>query len=140
MPHLITSPPTFNPHHIHDLNFKELMSERAFFEPFLKAYLPQELQKTIDWNLLEIHRSGPKRLENKTQENFEPDLIYFLRSTKNNSKKEYSLCVHIEHQTSSDPLMPLRISNYQTAELLAYAKHNPGKKLPIIFSLIYYQG
>ena len=36
--------------------------------------------------------------------------------------------------------MALRVINYQTAELLAYAKQNPGKQLPGIMTLIYHQG
>lgn len=119
----------------HDANFKALMSEPLFFQGFLKAYLPLELLERLDLNQIEIFKQDGKILEAKTNKEFESDLVYILKC------KKLSLFLHIEHQTQSDRLMPLRVLHYQTAAILAYARaHRKKKFFPIIISMIYHQG
>ncbi len=121
----------------HDINFKELMSNPIFFEGFLTAYLPRELLLKLDWSSIKFYKMGGQHIESKTHQTFESDLIYLADF----EKEKQMLWVHLEHQSRPDRRMPLRILNYQTAELLSYAKQNPKEKLlPGIISLIYHQG
>lgn len=120
----------------HDSNFKQLMAERSFFEPFIKTYLPKEIVDRIDWDSMQLYKMGGKHREKKTQREFESDVIYLA----NLEHQDAFIWLHSEHQASPDRLMPLRIINYQAAELLSYAKQNPGKGLPGIVTLIYHQG
>ena len=126
-----------------DINFKSLMSEPDFLNGFLKTYLPKKILKKIEVNSLEILQRPGKYLEEKTNKEFESDLVYYLKISIKNTDQDYLLLLHIEHQSSSDPLMSLRISTYQNAELLAYAQENKNRNLkpdPVIISLIYHQG
>lgn len=121
---------------LHDHHFKELMAERVFFESFMKAYLPRALQVRMDWSSLKIYRMGAQHVEKKTQKEFEADVVYLAKL----QGKDSFIWVHVEHQSAPDKLMALRIVNYQTAELLAYAKQNPLQALPSIVTFIYHQG
>ena len=120
----------------HDANFKQLMSHRSFFEGFINAYFPKDLLNQMDWKSIELYKMGGKHLEEKTHKEFEADLIYLARF----NQEESFLWIHCEHQSSPDKNMTLRIVNYQTAELLSYAKQNPKKNLPSIVTFIYHQG
>lgn len=112
------------------------MQERSFFEPFMKTYLPEEIQNRMDWGTLELYKMCGTHQEDKTKQTFESDIIYLA----NLGKEPSMLWLHSEHQSRSDYFMPLRIINYQTAELLSFTKANPGKKLPAIVTIIYHQG
>ena len=101
------------------------------------AYLPKDLLPKLDWSSIKLYKMGGQHIESKTQKAFESDLIYLA----NFAKEPKMLWIHIEHQSTPDRRMFLRILNYQTAELLAYATQNPKEKLlPGIISLIYHQG
>ena len=121
----------------HDSNFKQLMSNQTFFEGFLRTYLPAELLIKINWGSIKFYKMGGQHVEINTQKSFESDLIYLADF----DSEPQMLWIHLEHQSKPDRRMPLRILNYQTAELLTYAKKNPKQKqLPGIISLIYHQG
>ncbi len=130
----------------HDQLFKQLMTERSFFEGFAKSYLPEELLGQIDWNAIELHKMSGSHIEDKTNRSFEADVVYLFKNQKINKEKNrvqkraVFLWLHCEHQTTPDKNMILRVIHYQTAELLAYAKQNPHRKLPGIVTFIYYQG
>ncbi len=119
-----------------DHHFKELMAERSFFELLMKTYLPAGLLSRIDWKSIELYKMGGKHLEENTGKEFESDVIYLAQL----SGKDSFLWLHSGYQSNSDRMMPLRIMNYQTAELLFYAKQNPEKDLPGVITLIYHQG
>ncbi len=120
----------------HDRHFKQLMQERSFFEPFLKTYLPQDILKRIDWDSVDFYKMGGRHREQNTQREFEADIIYLALI----GGKQSFLWIHSEHQSTADPYMPLRVTNYQIAELVSFAKQNPGKPLPTIITIIYHQG
>jgi len=126
-----------NTHHQeHDRHFKKLMGSRAFYEPFIKTYLPKELLGRVDWQATELYKMSGTHMEENSQKSFEADVIYL---TKINGESHF-FWLHVEHQSTPDKHMTLRVLNYQIAELLNYAKQNPGKKLPSIVSFIYNQG
>ena len=120
----------------HDNNFKQLMAERSFFEPFIKTYLPPELLNRIDWESVSLYKMGGSHIEENTQKEFEADVIYLAKL----DGRDAFLWLHCEHQGAPDKMIVLRVINYQSAELLSYAKQNPGKDLPAIVTLIYHQG
>jgi len=125
----------------HDQNFKALMSEPDFLNDFLKAYLPQNLQRLINLNTAEITPRPLKHLEPKTNKSFEADLVYCLKNTNQTQDQHTLLFIHIEHQSTPDKNMPFRIAHYQTAQIASYMKENINKDSPPqIISFIYYQG
>jgi predicted transposase/invertase (TIGR01784 family) len=121
---------------IHDKTFAELLSQRTFFEGFLRNYLPDEIKKTVQWETLKLYKIDGRHIQEKTQQISIADVIYLCQI----DQQENMLWVHVEHQSTPDRLMPLRIINYQTGELLSYAKTHKNKNFPPIISFIYFQG
>ena len=105
----------------------------------IKQYLPIEITENIDFSTLKLDALNVEHVRQQNHENLkekEQSDLAFLFKFKNN---ELGSCIcHVENQTSDDPTLLLRIRHYQTAYLLDFAKRNPNKKLPIIFSIIYY--
>ncbi len=120
----------------HDHYFKALMTKRAFFESFIKAYLPKEWLDLLDWSSIQLYKMSGRHRSEKLRKEFEADVIYLARF----GDQECLIWFHCEHQTTPDRLMTLRTVNYQSAELLGYAEQNPQKPLPTIITLIYQQG
>ena len=83
-------------HYDHDRNFKTLMAERSFYEPFIKAYLPQELLGRVDWAATELHKMSGAHTEQNSQKTFEADVIYL---TKINGEVNF-FWFHVEHQST----------------------------------------
>lgn len=115
------------------------MSDFDFFNGFLKAYLPKTLEIKIKKYFSLIRQSSTSFLESRTHTEFEADLIYDYQSS------DLFLLIHIEHQSSPDQAMSLRIANYQSAALLSHLpnaikKNNKKENKPEIISLVYYQG
>lgn len=121
---------------IHDKTFAQLLSDQRFVEDFFKTYLPVEIQNLIQWKSLSLYKMGGKHVQEKTHQISIADVIYLAKI----DQEMGMLWIHFEHQAKPDRLMTLRIVNYQTAELLNYAKVNKLDKLPPIISLIYHQG
>ena len=121
---------------LHDRTFKELVKQRSFFEPFIKTYLPKGLLKRLDWRSVKFYKMGGRHLEDNTHNEFEADVIYLAEI----GGKTSFIWLHAEHQSTPDKYIVLRVVNYQSAELLTYARQNPNKPLPMIVTILYYQG
>ncbi len=120
----------------HDKTFHQLMEERSFFLPFLKTYLPPEIQAKINWDSVRFYRASGKHISGQKQRAHQSDIMYLADFMG----EPGIIWLHGEHQSTPDPLLGLRIMQYQISELLNYAKANKSKKLPTIVTLIYYQG
>ena len=126
---------------IHDTTFKELLCERSFFIPLFKTYLPTPLAAPITWKDLDFYKMDGTHIQEKTKGRRSTDVLYLapLKST-GKDKNSMLLWLHLEHQSSFDKLLPLRLINYQTGILLDYAKANNSTQLPPIVGLIIYHG
>ena len=51
------------------------MSERSFLEGFVRTYLPKDLLKRMEWGSIELYKMGGRHLEEKTNKEFEADLM-----------------------------------------------------------------
>ncbi len=121
---------------LHDKHFHALLEEREFAIPFLQSHLPEEIKNRIDWSSLHLRRMGGKHVIGMTKASMHADIVYLVDIDNHPAL----LWIHIEHQSTFDPLMPLRILQYQVGELLAYAKSNKTHQLPAIISLLFHQG
>ncbi len=120
----------------HDKTFQALMQQRTFALSFLQAHLPPDLQEQIDWNTLQLLRIDGKHIENAAASTICSDIVYLV----NVNHEPAMLWTHIEHQSTPDRWMALRVLQYQVATLLSHARSNDLTKLPAIISIIYYQG
>ncbi len=120
----------------HDHTFKLLLRQASFVIPLLKTYLPEDIQKLIHWDTLELYQLSGDHKEEKTLNEHIADVVYQARI----QDELGFLWIHFEHQGQPDAMMPMRTVNYQSSELLKYVHANGLKKCPPIISIVYYQG
>tara|TARA_R110002167_G_scaffold116781_1_gene292201 strand:+ start:1340 stop:2260 length:921 start_codon:yes stop_codon:yes gene_type:complete len=123
----------------HDSVFKDLSSNREFRVSFLKRYMPAQLASTVDWETVDLYSVNVEHTRQQDKDNLktkeQSDLAFMFRFRDGNQ----GMCFcHIENQTTEDKTIVLRSLHYQSSILLDYMKSNPSKKLPLIFSIIYY--
>ena len=127
---------------MHDFAFKELMTNKIFFVDFCQSYLPEEIKSRVNWDTIKLYKMNTEFIEKSATEDKQrdrhADIIYSLKY--DDSERECMICVHVEHQATVHKLMSLRFLNYNSSLLVEYAETNPDQPLPIIVSLIYYQG
>ncbi|MGI9214721.1 MAG: Rpn family recombination-promoting nuclease/putative transposase, partial [Gammaproteobacteria bacterium] len=93
----------------HDKLFKISLSNVEIAKDFFKIHLPQSILDQIDLdNLIYCNNSY---LEQDLEEKFS-DVVYY---SKNNSGQNSYLYILLEHQSTPDRLIPLRILKYQIA-------------------------
>ena len=123
----------------HDAVFKDLSANREFRIAFLKQYMPEELAKTVEWDTVELYSVNVEHVRQQDKDNVktkeQSDLAFMFRFRGGNKGMVFA---HIENQTTEDITIVLRSLHYQSSILLDYMKSNPRKKLPLIFSIIYY--
>ncbi len=118
--------------HPHDAFIKELLksSERAI--AFFQGHLPPAIVASIDWRTLTLL---PSSFVNQDLKQTHSDLLFSV----NAAGREMLLYVLVEHQTSVDPLMPLRLLCY-IVEILREHEKNHGLPLPVVLPLLIHQG
>lgn len=117
----------------HDKLVKKLLSNSATARDILNLYLPQEILKLTNLEQLELQRDSFIDDEHRV---FAVDLLY---KTAIQNEEGY-IWILLEHQSSSDPWMPVRIFKYiGTIWNHLRTTIKPGK-LPFIYPLIIYNG
>jgi predicted transposase YdaD len=107
--------------------------ERAAAE--LRAVLPPELISQVDWASLQREQSSVVDTELRETES---DLLFSARLRGGSSLLFYVL---IEHQSSVDPWMALRMLRYVVRQLERWRQDHPDSaQLPIILPLVLYHG
>jgi predicted transposase/invertase (TIGR01784 family) len=123
----------------HDAVFKDLATNREFRIAFLQRYMPEELACTVQWGTVDLYSINVEHTRQQDKDNIkqkeQSDIAFMFRFK--DGKKGLAFA-HIENQTTEDVTIVLRSLHYQSSILLDYMKSNPTKKLPLIFSIIYY--
>lgn len=131
---------------IHDQTFKKLMEHKPFFVDFFEHYLPIEIFSQIDWDSAKVFKISGEHFRatdpslNKIFNLIKDigDLAYLVE--KKNSKARALVYLHVEHQSTPDPLIALRTNLYVLGTLYEYAQMTEEEKLPDVYSIIYYHG
>ena len=115
---------------------KEYLTNIEIGKDFLTIYLEKELLQKCDLSTLKI---VPNTFITDDIKSLYADVIYKVK-LKDNKGVMYAY-VLIEHQSTLDDLMPLRILKYQVAILENFVKEN-GKNccLPLVPAFVYYSG
>ncbi|PCJ28947.1 MAG: transposase [Rickettsiales bacterium] len=118
----------------HDEFMKETLGRRLTAIDFVKDHLPAKMQEQLDLSTLEVEKEThvEKSLKKRMS-----DLVYSVKTKKGDDAYIYMV---LEHQSSVDRDMALRLQRYQ---LLLCQRHRDNKepgKLPIIFPLVIYHG
>jgi len=125
------------PNNPHDKVFKVSLSDLELARELIVNYLPNELVKQIDFKSLKL---APSAFHNKKLSKSEADILYscnLLASGK--SIKPAYIYILIEHQSSQDKLLALRIHEYTLSIWRQHLKAGH-KSLPIVMPLVVYAG
>ena len=121
----------------HDRCFRQLMTNLDNARSFFRRYLTTELQANIDLDTLEL-QEGSKVTQAFQQLHL--DMLYrvdFKNTTDPSQIQQgYLYCV-VEHQSTPDPAMAVRLWQYKAALLMDHVKDD---YLPPIHSLVFYHG
>jgi recombination-promoting nuclease RpnB len=119
----------------HDKVFKRSLADIRAANEFLTAHLPAEIQALIDLKTL---RLSPETYISQELEEFRSDLLFEVE-LRAEAQLAY-IYILVEHQSTVDPLMVLRLWNYRLQIWDRYLQKNPAKSLPMIFPLVVYHG
>ncbi|MDM8523018.1 Rpn family recombination-promoting nuclease/putative transposase [Desulfococcaceae bacterium HSG8] len=118
----------------HDRIFKETLTRRENAVSFFREYLPGEIVSKLDWRTLKI--SKETFVEPELRERFS-DIVYEIRA----KGRRVFVYLLMEHQSTVDPWMPLRLLGYMLRLWELWRKQNPDeKKLPGIIPVLFYHG
>ncbi len=118
----------------HDRFVKETLTRRENAISFFREYLPAEIVSKLDWRTLKI--SKETFVDPELRERFS-DIVYEIRA----KGRRIFIYLLLEHQSSVDPWMPLRLLGYMLRLWELWRKQNPDeKKLPGIIPVLFYHG
>lgn len=116
----------------HDAFIKELLRSPERAVAFFQGHLPPAIVACIDWRTLALL---PSSFVHQDLKQAHSDLLFSAKSTG----REVLIYVLVEHQTSVDPLMPLRLLGY-IVEILRDHEKTHGLPLPAVLPLLIHQG
>jgi len=102
---------------------------REFFE----ANLPDKVKAAIDLNNIEPQK------ESFINDKLKQQISDILFATKFNNEDGY-LYVLLEHASTPDRMLPLRLVKYMSAIVDQHLKKSENNKLPIIYPMVLYSG
>lgn len=119
----------------HDLFVRFTFSKPEHAAAELRAALPPQLVAQVDWTSLRREPSGVVDAELRESES---DLLF---SARTNAGRTVLFYVLLEHQSSVDRWMALRMLRYVLRLLERWRQEHPGSSLlPIILPLVLYHG
>lgn len=121
----------------HDHFFAQQMKDKNVAKDFFKSYLPESFKKDIDFNSIELEQLDAKLIRKLGLTNKVADILFKMQFKKSPA----FFLLHIEHQSTDDRFMSLRMLTYIANILTNYLDANKDiKKLPPIIGLVYYHG
>ncbi|MBX7206691.1 MAG: Rpn family recombination-promoting nuclease/putative transposase [Verrucomicrobiaceae bacterium] len=115
-----------------DAFFKGVFSNPAHAAVFFQSHVSPALAAAIDWTTI---AAMPASFVRQDLQQSHSDLLYTVRCADH----DIFLYLLFEHQTSVDPLMPLRLLDYVTKVLVKHAKEH-GPPLPPVIPFVLHQG
>jgi predicted transposase/invertase (TIGR01784 family) len=120
----------------HDAFFKAMTANKEITRDLLKAQLPGHLLEEVDLESLELTQSS---FVDRALDYFHCDVVY----RANIRGKEGYITFLLEHQSTPDPWMAVRLLQYQLQIGFAHIKQHTGPgpcKLPSVIPLCFYHG
>lgn len=109
------------------------MSDPQVALEFIQTHLPAQIIDKIDLKSLAL---SPGTFIKKDLRQSMTDLLYKAIF----DGKEGYLYFLIEHQSTADSLMPLRMLDYTTRIFLQHVKQNKSNELPLVYPCVIYNG
>lgn len=119
--------------HPHDQFFRDVMSDLRIAREFFTLHLPKKILDQIDLKTLELQ---PSSYFNKIHQEPIMDLVYKveIKSVDN------SLYLIVEHQSTPDKLMTLRMLRYKTYIIERHFRNHDNKSIPLVHGIVIYHG
>jgi predicted transposase/invertase (TIGR01784 family) len=117
----------------HDQFFRKAMEDKRVAIEFLKLYLPADLCAQIDFNVLSLQ---PRAHANAVRKESIVDVLF---KTTLHTKEAY-IYLLLEHQSSPDPLMSLRVMEYTMNVIREHVNIHKTSTIPLIYPLVVYHG
>ncbi len=120
--------------HPHDGFFKAVFSDPGKAGAFFRHHLPPDIVSRIEWSTLAVLPSS--FVKRDLQQNHS-DLLFSALI----GGRESLLYLVFEHQSTPDPIMPLRLLNYMVEILLTHTRdHSRPLPLPPVLGFVLHQG
>ena len=120
----------------HDRLFRAVFSDASEAASLLRDVLPEFVRDSLDWASLTL---TPGTFVDEELRLSETDLLYQVEHA--GTGQPASVYVLLEHQSSPDPLMRLRLLRYSCRIWEADLRDNPGRRpLRTIVPVVFYQG
>lgn len=116
----------------HDAFAKAIFAQPERATALFQQHLPPALVQRIDWQTL---RLMPTAFVRKELAQTQSDLLFSVQA----SGRELRLYLLLEHQSTPDPWMPLRLLEYMV-EVLREHRTKVGQPLPIVVPFVLNQG
>ncbi|MBK8094409.1 MAG: Rpn family recombination-promoting nuclease/putative transposase [Verrucomicrobiaceae bacterium] len=116
----------------HDAFARSMLSDPLHARAFFQGHLPTQLVAAADWSTLALL---PSSFVQQNLQQSHTDLLYHVQI----GGREVLLYLLLEHQTSVDPLMPLRLLNYISLVLRRHVDLY-GLPLPPLLPFVLHQG
>ena len=116
----------------HDAFARSMLSDPAKAAAFFQGHLPPDIVAVTDWSTLALQ---PASFVRQNLQQSHTDLLYTVKV----AGREVLLYLLLEHQTSVDVLMPLRLLCYVT-EVLRHHAEEHGLPLPPVLPFVLHQG
>ena len=117
----------------HDQFFRTAMADKRVATQFIKAHLPNDLCKRLDFDCLVME---PRSFINDVRKETTVDILF---KTRIDGEEAY-IYLLLEHQSTPDELMPFRILKYSCNAIDYCLKTSKTKKIPFIYPLVIYHG
>lgn len=123
----------------HDALVKLFLSDLTVAREFLKHYLPHELQSKCDFNSISIE---PESYIENDLKRYCSDLVYKVNIDSGKEIESAYIYLLIEHQSTAELLMPLRMLRYQLAIIQKHVDKQAQNvlKLPVVVPIVLYNG
>jgi hypothetical protein len=123
---------------VHDKLFKQVMGVTENAASVLAAALPAEV---IEWLDLANMTPAPTNYISEVLRERNSDVVYWVPVRGAENGEHALLHMLAEHQSTVDPIMPVRCFIYAGLMLAAYIRNHPKtKKVPAVLSVVYHQG
>ena len=117
----------------HNNFVRKLLSDKKIEAEFFETHLPKEILSQVDWLTLEQQKEN---YSDNTLGHGIVDLLYSVIFGQN----EAYLMLLLEHQSTTDYKIPLRIQKYVLRICEDYLSKNNNAKIPLIYPLNFYTG
>lgn len=115
----------------HDAFFRRMMADKAIAKSFLQQHLPEEVKSYVDLTSLE---QVPDKL---IQTDLKLSICDILYRVKIGDREGY-LYTLVEHQSTPETLLPLRVWQYVIKIMQRNVKNN--KRVPLVLPIVIYNG